>query len=171
MAMTNPAADEQDIDRAPLPLDAISIVRTEPDAAQARACLGACYATLARRFETGFEVFGSLDPDAAALRPPLGAFFLAMAGDGAVGCVALKGDGTEIGEIKRLWIAPAARSQGLARRLMARAEARALGMARLRLDTNRALTGAMALYRAAGWTEIAAFNAEPCAHHWFEKRL
>ena len=47
----------------------------------------------------------------------------------------------------------------------------ALGMRRLRLDTNRALRAAMALYRTLGWREIPAFNAEPYAHHWFEKRL
>jgi len=56
---------------------------------------------------------------------------------------------------------------------MATAEtrARALGMTRLRLDTNRALTAAIAMYRKTGWREIAAFNDEPYAHHWFEKDL
>lgn len=139
----------------------------------ARACLAAYYATLANRFETGFDVANSLDPDADALRPPRGAFLLALADGAACGCVALKGDGTGTGEIKRLWIAPDARGRGLAKRLMAAAEARAraLGMTRLRLDTNRALTEAITLYRATGWTEVAAFNAEPYAHHWFEKRL
>jgi hypothetical protein len=44
-------------------------------------------------------------------------------------------------------------------------------MTRLRLDTNRALTEAIRLYRATGWVEIPAFNAEPYAHHWFETRL
>jgi hypothetical protein len=33
------------------------------------------------------------------------------------------------------------------------------------------LTEAIALYRRTGWREIPAFNAEPYAHHWFEKRL
>jgi hypothetical protein len=41
----------------------------------------------------------------------------------------------------------------------------------LRLDTNRALTTAIRLYRATGWHEVPAFNAEPYAHHWFEKPL
>ena len=90
-----------------------------------------------------------------------------------VGCCALKGDGGNTGEIKRLWVAPPARGLGLARGLMAAAEARAraLGMQRLRLDTNRALTAAIRLYRATGWQEVPAFNAEPYAHHWFEKQL
>jgi hypothetical protein len=41
----------------------------------------------------------------------------------------------------------------------------------LRLETNRALAEAIALYRAAGYREVAAFNDEPYAHHWFEKSL
>ena len=39
------------------------------------------------------------------------------------------------------------------------------------LDTNRALRAATTLYRSAGYTEVPAFNDEPYAHHWFEKRL
>jgi hypothetical protein len=27
------------------------------------------------------------------------------------------------------------------------------------------------LYRSAGYTEVEAFNDEPYAHHWFEKRV
>jgi hypothetical protein len=41
----------------------------------------------------------------------------------------------------------------------------------LRLDTNAALAEAQALYRASGYAEIARFNDNPYAHHWFEKRL
>jgi len=41
----------------------------------------------------------------------------------------------------------------------------------LRLETNRALGEAIGLYLAAGYREVAAFNDEPYAHHWFEKAL
>ena len=41
----------------------------------------------------------------------------------------------------------------------------------VRLETNRTLREAIALYRSAGYAEIERFNAEPYAHHWFEKRL
>ena len=41
----------------------------------------------------------------------------------------------------------------------------------LRLETNRALTEAIALYRSAGYGEVDPFNDEPFAHYWFEKRL
>ena len=33
------------------------------------------------------------------------------------------------------------------------------------------LTEAIAMYRSAGYDEVAPFNDEPYAHHWFEKRL
>jgi ribosomal protein S18 acetylase RimI-like enzyme len=41
----------------------------------------------------------------------------------------------------------------------------------LRLETNRTLREAIGLYRSAGYREVAAFNDEPYAHHWFEKSL
>ncbi len=156
-----------------LSADRIAIADEDPETADALACLAGYYADLARHFEGGFEPARSLDPDRAALRPPRGTFLVARADGLAVGCCALKGDGGETGEIKRLWVAPPARGLGLARTLMAAAEARAraLGMRRLRLDTNRALTEAIRLYRATGWHEVPAFNAEPYAHHWFEKPL
>ena len=40
-----------------------------------------------------------------------------------------------------------------------------------RLETNRSLGEAVSLYRSAGYVEVPAFNDEPYAHHWFEKRL
>jgi len=41
----------------------------------------------------------------------------------------------------------------------------------LRLETNKALTEAQALYRSSGYHEVRPFNDEPYAHHWFEKAL
>lgn len=40
----------------------------------------------------------------------------------------------------------------------------------LRLETNETLGEAIGLYRSAGYVEVAGFNDEPYAHHWFEKR-
>ena len=67
------------------------------------------------------------------------------------------------------WLAAPA----LARRLMDQAEtgARALGLTTLRLDTNRALPEAIAMYHRLGWTEIDRFNDDPYAQVFFEKRL
>ena len=41
----------------------------------------------------------------------------------------------------------------------------------LRLETNKALSEAQALYRSSGYREVSPFNDEPYAHHWFQKRL
>jgi len=72
-----------------------------------------------------------------------------------------------------MWVAPAARGLGLGRRLLAclEAEAAASGARTVRLETNHTLAEAISLYRASGYREVAAFNDEPYAHHWFEKTL
>ncbi len=72
-----------------------------------------------------------------------------------------------------MWVAPEARGLGLGRRILAELErlARSGGAAVVRLETNRALGEAIALYRGSGYAEVDAFNDEPYAHHWFEKRL
>ena len=46
-----------------------------------------------------------------------------------------------------------------------------LGHDVVRLDTNRALTNAVAMYERAGYTPIGRYNDNPYAHHWFEKAL
>jgi ribosomal protein S18 acetylase RimI-like enzyme len=68
-----------------------------------------------------------------------------------------------------MWVGEAARGRGVGRRLLRRLvdEGRAMGLRRVRLDTNRALTEAIALYRSEGFVEVPAFNDEPHAHHWF----
>jgi GNAT superfamily N-acetyltransferase len=106
------------------------------------------------------------------LTPPSGLFVMARIAGKPVGCGALKRIDDATGEIKRVWIAPAARGRGVARRILHRLEdeARAMGFDVLRLDTNKVLTEAHALYRKEGFREIARFNDNPYAHHWFEKR-
>jgi ribosomal protein S18 acetylase RimI-like enzyme len=75
-------------------------------------------------------------------------------------------------EIKRMWVAPTARGLGVGRRLLAALEQRAAGShTAVRLETNAALLEAIALYRSSGYREVAAFNDEAYAHHWFEKQL
>jgi hypothetical protein len=39
------------------------------------------------------------------------------------------------------------------------------------IETNHALKEAIELYRSAGFVEVAPFNDEPYAHHWFSKTL
>src|SRR5690606_22809221 len=76
-------------------------------------------------------------------------------------------------EIKRMWVDPGVRGLGVGRRLLHELESRAAarGVSIVRLETNRSLREAIALYRSAGYVEVEPFNDEPYAHHWFEKRL
>lgn len=150
----------------------IEITEASPRDPDSLHCLGEYYAELGRRFSQGFDVSLSRDPDAASMSAPLGTFLLARSDGLPIGCVGLKG-GQAFGEVKRLWVAPAARGLGMARRLMAELEvrARALSFGVLRLDTNSALPEAVALYRNAGWREIDRFNDDPYPDHFFEKTL
>ena len=63
--------------------------------------------------------------------------------------------------------------QGMAGRLLAALEARAVtaGKSMTRLETNRTLTEAIAMYRRRGYREVGPFNDERYADHWFEKDL
>ena len=78
-----------------------------------------------------------------------------------------------VGSLKRMWVGDDVRGLGIGRRMLQalEAEARALGLDTLRLETNRALAEAIRLYRTAGYREVSRFNDDPYAHHWFEKRL
>jgi DNA-binding MarR family transcriptional regulator len=151
----------------------IAVEEMDPRCETALYCLGEYYAELGRRFEEGFDVSLSRDPEAKDMIRPRGAFLVAMSDGVPVGCVGLKGSGGEMAEVKRLWVAPSARGFGLARHLMdaIEAAARELSIKMLRLDTNRALPEAIALYRKTGWSEIERFNDDPYPDFFFEKVL
>jgi DNA-binding MarR family transcriptional regulator/GNAT superfamily N-acetyltransferase len=151
----------------------VQIAPADPAHPHARHCLGEYVAELDRRFEAGFDPARSISAAAPELRPPAGLLLVASLHGEPVGCGALKFHGTEPTEIKRMWVAASARGLGVGRRLLAELEAQAAtaGSDVVRLETNGALTEAIALYRSAGYREVPAFNEEPYAHHWFEKRL
>lgn len=150
-----------------------SFEEVDPRSQTARYCLEEYYAELDRRFEGGFQVSLSADPDAESMMRPKGVFFVTMSDGLPVGCAGLKGTDKGYAEIKRLWVSPAARGLGLARKLMAKTEetARELGIKVLRLDTNKALPEAVNFYRKEGWTEIDRFNDDPYPDFFFEKLL
>jgi GNAT superfamily N-acetyltransferase len=145
----------------------------DPETAHARSCLGEYYDELARRFDEGFDHAASISATADELRLPAGLFVVATLRGEPVGCGGLKLHGRRPAELKRMWVAPTTRGLGLGRRLLAGLEAlaREHGVRTLHLETNRNLPEAIALYRSSGWREVDAFNDEPYAHHWFEKRL
>jgi GNAT superfamily N-acetyltransferase len=152
---------------------AVEVRAEPPDGADARRCLKAYFDELAARFEGGFAADAQDLASDAQMRPPSGLFLVARIDGRAVGCGGLKRVGPETAEIKRLWTDPAARRMGVARQLLAalEAEARRIGAKTVRLDTNRALHEAKALYLRLGYREVAPFNDAPVAHHWFAKDL
>jgi len=107
------------------------------------------------------------------LGPPAGTFLVGYR-DG----VALCGGGVKrlpdgSCEIKRMYVVPAARGQGLARVLLHTLEdaARALGYRVARLDTGPRQPHARRLYESEGYVAIDNFNANPVATFFGEKRL
>jgi DNA-binding MarR family transcriptional regulator/ribosomal protein S18 acetylase RimI-like enzyme len=147
--------------------------RVDPADPAARFCVREYFTELDRRFRTGFDPGASISAYDDELRPPKGLLLLASLRDEAVGCGALKFHEDAPTELKRMWVSPSARGLGIGRRLLAEleSEAAARGSRVLHLETNGSLTEAIALYRSSGYREVDAFNDEPYAHHWFEKRL
>jgi GNAT superfamily N-acetyltransferase len=157
----------------PEPHAALEFAVVDPGSADAQWCVGQYFAELNARFNTGFDPTLSISADIAELTAPAGIFLIARADGRPVGCGALKFHAGAPAELKRMWVARDARGMGLGRRLLAELEehARAAGVETLHLETNGSLTEAIALYRNSGYVEVPAFNDEPYAHHWFEKRL
>jgi GNAT superfamily N-acetyltransferase/DNA-binding MarR family transcriptional regulator len=153
-----------------------SMIRFEiadPTASDAQFCLSEYFRELNARFTHGFDPARSISADAKELTRPRGVLLVAFARERPVGCGALKFHEKAPAELKRMWIDPAWRGMGLGARLLRELErhARTAGVRRVRLETNDALREAIALYRQAGYVEVDAFNDEPYADHWFEKRL
>jgi DNA-binding MarR family transcriptional regulator/ribosomal protein S18 acetylase RimI-like enzyme len=151
----------------------VEVAPDSPDSADARRCLDAYFRELGSRFEGGFDAATDDSARVEDMSPPSGLFVVARLDGEAIGCGGFKRIDKTMGEIKRVWTAPPARGLGVARRVLRTLEAAARegGLKTLRLDTNRALTEAHALYRNEGYREVARFSDNPYADHWFEKRL
>jgi DNA-binding MarR family transcriptional regulator len=151
----------------------VELRSVDPAGTHARRCLRAYFAELNRRSETPFDPAKGTSAEPDELRAPAGAFLIAYLRREPIGCGGLKHHPGGPSEIKRMWVAETARGLGIGRRLLGELErlARAAGARAVRLDTNRALVEAIAMYRSSGYREIARFNDEPFAHHWFEKSL
>jgi len=151
----------------------VGIAPMDPARPQARHCIRSYFAELDGRFEAGFDPALSISADEAELRSPAGLLLVASLRADPIGCGALKFHDRAPAEIKRMWVAESARGLGVGRRLLVELErqAAAHGARAVRLETNRTLVEAISLYRSAGYVEVAPFNDEPYAHHWFQKRL
>lgn len=128
--------------------------------------------TLFREYASGVELdlcFQGFEAELAELpgkyAPPSGRLLLATDGGAMLGCVALRRFSAADGEMKRLYVRPAARGLGAGRALVERviAEARAVGYRRLLLDTLPSMAAAIALYESLGFRDIEPYCTHPVA--------
>jgi GNAT superfamily N-acetyltransferase len=121
-----------------------------------------------------YSDLGGIAPATAEdFAPPTGAYLVGFA-DGTPVCGGgLKRLDDDAAEIKRMYVVPAARRQGVARRLLGALEdaASKRGYRIVRLDTGARQPRAKALYTASGYVEIGDYNDNPYAAYWGEKRL
>lgn len=136
----------------------IELRREDLTSAAAAALILALNEELSRRYpEPGANHF-RLDVDEVA--PGRGAFFVAYAGDRAIGCGAIRRLDSDTAEIKRMYVEPDMRGRGVGRVVLAalEAEARRLGVSRIVLETGERQSEALTLYLAAGFSRIPAFG-------------
>jgi GNAT superfamily N-acetyltransferase len=123
--------------------------------------------------EHGMSSYRTFRPDAALFTPPAGVFLVAFLDESPVGCGGVRMLSPVRGEIKHLWMRPAARGSGAGRALLTELESRAaeLGATEIVLDTNERLAAAQSLYRSSGYDDVEPYNDNPNATHWFRKEL
>jgi len=109
----------------------------------------------------------------AELTGPNGVLLLARVDGEAAGLGGVRYLDSEAAEVKSMFVSPAHRGRGLARAILSELEriAREHGCRRVQLDTSAYLTGAVALYRAAGYREVPPYNENAKANLWFERQL
>jgi GNAT superfamily N-acetyltransferase len=92
--------------------------------------------------------------------PPSGTFIVVRMDGKVVAGGGLRRWADDIGEIKRMWVAPGHRRQGLGLVILRALEdaARSIGYRRLRLETGQPQQAAIGLYRAAGYSRIPGYG-------------
>ena len=98
--------------------------------------------------------------DLEQLSRPEFRFFVARRGGAPLACGALRVDASGYGEVKRMYVAPSARGQGLGRAILAQIEEQAAreGLRVLRLETGIHQAEASALYRSCGYVDCEPFG-------------
>jgi len=111
------------------------------------------------------EIDAELDGLPGDYAPPYGALFVAGHGERLGGMIGLRLLEGRICEMKRLFVRPEARGQGLATRLIdaVLADARRIGYVEMRLDTLPMMIDAQSLYVATGFRDIAPYYDTPIA--------
>ena len=139
-------------------LSGVTVRRVDILSLEARALIEALNAELSRRYPEEGATHFRLDPGEVA--DGQGAFLIASSRGQPVGCGAVRRIEARTGEIKRMYVSPDARGCGIGRAVLAalEAEARALGIVRLVLETGLRQGEALALYEGAGFSRIPPFG-------------
>lgn len=130
---------------------------------------------LAAQFGIRLDIHAMLEEDMANLNkymPPQGQLLVGQDKTQLTGCICLKTLSERVGELKRLYVRPAYRRQGIGTALVSAAieNARQSGFQTLRLDSARYMTDAHALYRTVGFREIDPYpesEIPPEYHAWW----
>jgi putative acetyltransferase len=139
-------------------LETITIVRAELTADISRALIDSLNAELSGAYPEPGATHFHLDP--AEVADGRGTFLIVYQEGTPLGCGALRLLDAETAELKRMYVSPSVRGRGLGRRLVAalEAEARALGVRRLVLETGVRQAAALTLYRATGFQPIPLYG-------------
>jgi putative acetyltransferase len=103
--------------------------------------------------EFGFREDPQIDGDLAAPDEHYDAVWVVLDEGAVVGSVAVRRDGADAAELKRMYLRPDVRGHGLGRALLERAVAwaREQNLAAVRLDTSEDMVTARRLYESAGF--------------------
>lgn len=120
-------------------------------------------ALLNREFGVNFDIASMLERDMAELAkfaPPHGRLLLAQYDNEIVGMACLRKLDQDSAEVKRMYAQQPFRGKGIGRSVIEQliAEARQSGYARILLDSAGFMHAAHAMYRAAGFQEIEAYQ-------------
>jgi GNAT superfamily N-acetyltransferase len=153
---------------------------TSVDETRAHALIAEYFRLRAETFPADLGHYRPTFPMQENFTPPAGIFLVVVVNDEDVGCGGIRQapppesvEGCTRYEIKHLWIQPRMQGRRLGRALLDELEDRArdFGATEVVLDTNASLVAAGRLYRSSGYEEIAAYNDNPNATHWFRKVL
>ena len=138
--------------------ESITIARADLTADVSRVLIDALNAELRGIYSEPGATHFQLDPEEVA--DGRGTFLVVYREGIPVGCGALRLLDADTAELKRMYVSPTLRGNSLGRRLVAalEAEARALGVRRLVLETGVRQAAALALYRATGFYPIPLYG-------------
>jgi GNAT superfamily N-acetyltransferase len=135
----------------------IIIECADPESAAGLALMSALTAELANLYgdDGGILAFSPAD-----VRSPRSVFLVAKNQAGPVGCGALRPLTEEVAEVKRMYVAPAARGQGIGRLLLHELEgyARRFNYASIKLETGVLQPEAIRLYERSGYVRCACYG-------------